>query len=75
MPRPESVIVMVPALSSVVTAMAGATSDCWTAWPEDWVKRSFSHASAALEMSSRMKISLSVYREWMTISSSCWISA
>jgi hypothetical protein len=28
--------------------------------PEDWLNRSFSHASAALEISSRTKISLSV---------------
>ena len=60
MPRPVSVMVIVPALSSVVTAMPGATSGCWIAWPDDWLKRSFSHASAALEISSRMKISLSV---------------
>ena len=60
MPMPVSVMVIVPALSSVVTVMDGATSGWWMGRFDDWLKRNFSHASAALESSSRTKISLSV---------------
>ncbi len=60
MPRPVSVMVMVPALSSVASVITGATSGWYTAVPAVWLKRNFSHASAALEISSRTKISLSV---------------
>ncbi len=74
-PTPVSAIVIVPAFSSVVTEMAGGTSGCALCVPDDWRNRRRSHASAALEMSSRTKMSRSVYREWITMSSSCSISA
>ena len=59
MPMPVSAMVNVPADSSVVTVIAGEASPPATS-PLVRRKRIFSHASAALETSSRTNTSRSV---------------
>ena len=75
MPMPLSAIVIVCALgsASMVTASSlfpASSSGCASA-----SKRSLSSASEALEMSSRRKISLWLYSEWIISLSSCLTSA
>ncbi len=59
-PMPVSATVIVPDFSSVAIEMAGGVSGCALWVPEDWRNRRRSQASAALEISSRTKMSRSV---------------
>ena len=60
MPMPASVNVIVFAVSSVEMVTFSAASGSMISCPLVFKKRSFSEASAAFEISSRTKISLSV---------------
>ena len=60
MPTPVSWMVMVLALSSVVTLISSVSWSSAMSFSVIWVWRSFSRASDALETSSRTKISFSV---------------
>jgi hypothetical protein len=75
MPMPESITDRVLASSSTSRWMASSASASSTSRLvsiSNWTRFS---ASEALEISSRIKISRSVYNEWTRMLSSCWISA
>ncbi len=75
MPMPWSVMVRLLVASSVVMLICSGLSAWKTSFSVSCVRRIFSRESAALETSSRMKISRSVYREWITMSRTCFTSA
>ena len=60
MPMPVSEMVMVPAVSSELMVISSGASDWKTSFSVSCVRRIFSRESAALDTSSRMKISRSV---------------
>ena len=72
---PLSATVMVRAALSKVTRILSSPSLSNRAASVIASKRSLSHASEALEISSRRKISLLLYKEWIIRSSSCLTSA
>ncbi len=74
MPMPLSLMDKVPAAASgtSVTDSASAPNRSGLASAS---KRSFSQASEALEISSRRKISLCEYSEWITNRNTCLVSA
>ena len=75
MPTPLSETVMVRAALSTDTRIFSSGSDSYSALFASASKRSLSAASEALEISSRRKISLLLYKEWIIRCSSCFTSA
>src|SRR5687768_6310799 len=74
-PTPLSDTVSVCAALSNEMRILRAGSDSYSALSASASKRSLSAASAALEMSSRRKISLLLYKEWIIRCRSCFTSA
>jgi hypothetical protein len=75
MPIPLSVMLSVPATGSASTRISSSGSLASSAGSPMAAKRSRSFASEAFEMSSRRKISLWLYREWIMSFSSSRTSA
>ena len=74
-PMPLSAMVSVFASLSKLTRTSRLGASSYSALSFSASKRSLSQASDALEISSRRKISLLEYREWVTRCSSCATSA
>ena len=75
MPIPLSSIVIVRAVLSNEMRTRNSPSSPYKLLSDNALKRSLSAASAALETSSRKKISLFEYKEWIINLSSCLTSA
>ncbi len=73
MPMPLSLTLSVPAAASGISVMQ-SVSEPSNAGLASASKRSFSQASEAFEISSRRKISLCEYSEWITSRSTCFVS-
>ena len=74
MPMPLSDTVMVLASALAVTVIFSSPSSSSNALLFSASKRSLSQASAALEISSRKKISLLEYKEWIISCNNCLTS-
>ena len=74
MPMPLSLMLKVPAVVSGVSVIDSA-SPPRSSGLAIASKRSFSQASEAFEISSRRKISLCEYSEWITKRNTCLVSA
>ena len=74
MPMPLSLTVSVPASASGIRVTDNSSVPRRPGLARA-SKRNFSHASEALEINSRKKISLCEYSEWITNRSTCFVSA